>query len=416
MREAVIVSAVRTPIGRAHRGSLRHVRPEDLAALVIREVLARAPGVDAGQIDDVIFGCALPEGEQGLNIARIAALRAGLPTSVAGFTVNRFCASGLEAIALAAQRIMTGAADVIIAGGVESMSRVPMTGHRPSPHPELVAEWPEVYMGMGMTAERVAERYAISREEQDAYALASHQKAAIARRSGRFAAEIVPVPVTVTRWSDGKPVAEHLTLSEDEGIREDTSLEALARLKPAFRQGGSVTAGNASQVSDGSAAVVVMAAERAAALGLPARAVYRSFAVAGVDPEVMGIGPCRAVPLALARAGLGPADVDLIELNEAFAAQVLAVMRELELDPAVVNVNGGAIALGHPLGCTGARQTVTIIHEAERRSSRYGLVTMCVGGGMGAAAVFEFPGGRQGGLNASLDAGREEGPERRVAP
>lgn len=393
MRDAVIVAGVRTPIGRAHKGTLKDVRPDDLAAVVIKEAIARAPGVTADTIDDVIFGCAMPEGEQGLNLARIAAVLAGLPTSVPGFTVNRFCSSGLQAIALAAERIMLGQADVIVAGGVESMSRVPMTGFKPSPNPELVRSAPEVYMGMGLTAERVAEKYGVSREDQDAFALESHRRAAAAIDSGKFKDEIVPVEVKRTTFDGKRAVTETVTFDTDEGVRRDTSLEALANLRPAFKQGGTVTPGNASQVSDGAAAVVVMSAEKAAELGLAPMAVYRSFAVAGVDPDVMGIGPVGAVPKALKLAGIGLDDVDLIELNEAFAAQALPVMRELGMDHDKVNVNGGAIALGHPLGCTGARQTVTMMYEAARRGARYGLVTMCIGGGMGAAGVFEFVNG-----------------------
>lgn len=394
MRDAVIVAGVRTPIGRAHKGTLKDVRPDDLAAVVIKEAIARAPGVTADTIDDVIFGCAMPEGEQGLNVARIAAVLAGLPTSVPGFTVNRFCSSGLQAIALAAERIMLGQADVIVAGGVESMSRVPMTGFKPSPNPELVRSAPEVYMGMGLTAERVAEKYGVSREDQDAFALESHRRAAAAIDSGKFKDEIVPVEVKRTTFDGKRAVTETVTFDTDEGVRRDTSLEALANLRPAFKQGGTVTPGNASQVSDGAAAVVVMSAEKAAELGLAPMAVYRSFAVAGVDPDVMGIGPVGAVPKALKLAGIGLDDVDLIELNEAFAAQALPVMRQLGMDHAKVNVNGGAIALGHPLGCTGARQTVTLMYEAARRGARYGLVTMCIGGGMGAAGVFEFVNGK----------------------
>src|SRR5690606_19522031 len=324
---------------------------------------------------------------------RIAALRAGLPTSVAGVTVNRFCASGLQAVAMAAHRVMLGEADVIVAGGVESMSRVPMVGHRPSPNPDLVAQYPEVYMSMGQTAERVARRYQVSRDDQDAFALSSHRKAHAAAAAGRFRDEIVPVEVTVRSFDGTAAVQQQVVVDADEGIRPDTSLEALARLKPVFQRDGTVTAGNASPLTDGAAAVVVMSAERAAQLGLKAWAAFRSFAVAGVEPEYMGIGPCVAVPKALARAGMTVGALDLIELNEAFAAQALAVIRRLELDPERVNVNGGAIALGHPLGCTGARQVITLMYEAARRGARRGLVTMCVGGGMGAAGVFEFPGG-----------------------
>ncbi|HLT58926.1 MAG TPA: acetyl-CoA C-acyltransferase [Limnochordales bacterium] len=394
MREAVIVAGVRTPIGKAHRGTLKDVRPDDLAALVIREALRRAPGVAPDMVDDVILGCAMPEGEQGLNIARIASVLAGLPTSVPGFTVNRFCSSGLQAIALAAERIMVGQADVIIAGGVESMSRVPMTGFKLAPNPGLMQTAPEVYMGMGLTAERVAEKYNVSREEQDAFALASHRRAAAAIDGGKFIDEIVPVPVQRVTFDGKRAVTETVTFDTDEGVRRDTSMEALANLRPAFKQGGTVTAGNASQTSDGAAAVVVMAADQAEALGLSPMAVYRSFAVGGVDPDIMGIGPVEAVPKALKLAGITLDDVDLIELNEAFAAQALPVMRQLGMDHAKVNVNGGAIALGHPLGCTGARQTVTLMYEAARRGARYGLVTMCIGGGMGAAGVFEFVNGK----------------------
>jgi len=390
VRDAVIVAGVRTPIGKSHKGTLKDVRPDDLAALVIREAIHRAPGVSPDMIDDIILGCAMPEGEQGLNIARIAAIRAGLPPSVPGFTINRFCSSGLQAIALAAERIMLGHAEVILAGGVESMSRVPMTGFRLSPNPELVRTAPQVYMGMGLTAEEVAARYNVSRERQDAFALESHRRAAAAADSGRFQDEIIPVPVERVRWDGRRALKETVTLAHDEGIRRDTSMEALAQLRPAFKQGGTVTAGNASQTSDGAACVVVMSADKAQELGLSPRAVFRSFAVAGVEPEVMGIGPVAAVPKALRLAGLTLDDMDLIELNEAFAAQAVTVMERLGMNPEKVNVNGGAIALGHPLGCTGARQTVTIMYEAQRRNARYGLVTMCIGGGMGAAGVFEF--------------------------
>lgn len=390
MQEAVIVSGVRTPIARV-QGAIKDVRPDDLAALVIGEVIARTPGLEKSQIEDVILGCALPEGEQGLNIARLAAIRAGLPTSVPGFTVNRFCSSGLQAIAIAAERVMVDAAEVVIAGGVESMSRVPMMGFQPAPNPVLVQEYPQAYMAMGHTAEEVVRRYGVSREDQDAFALRSHQLAAEAIDSGRFAEETVPVEVE--RWvvEGGKPRRERTTFTVDEGVRRDTSLEALRNLRPAFRQNGTVTAGNSSQMSDGAAAVVVMSARRAQALGLRPKALYRSFAVGGVDPDVMGMGPVCAVPKALKQAGVGLQEIGLIELNEAFAAQSLQVIRELELNLEVVNVNGGAIALGHPLGCTGTRQTVTLMNEALRRKVRYGLVTMCVGGGMGAAGVFEFP-------------------------
>ena len=394
MEEAVIVTAVRTPIGKAHTGALKDARPDDLAALVIKEALARTPGLEPVDVEDVVLGCALPEGEQGLNVARIAAIRAGLPSSVPGFTVNRFCSSGLQAIAIAAERVMLGAADVIVAGGVESMSAVPIMGFRPAPNPVLVEEYPQLYMGMGYTAEEVAARWGVSREDQDAYALRSHVRTAAAIDGGRFDEETVRVEVE--RWvEDGEPDGdlrrEEITFRVDEGVRRDTSMEALAALRPAFRRGGSVTAGNSSQMSDGAAAVVVMSARRAGALGLTPKAAYRSFAVGGVAPDVMGVGPTVAVPKALRLASLRLQDVGLIELNEAFAAQSLQVMRELDMDEAIVNVNGGAIALGHPLGCTGARQTVTLLHEAARRQVRHGLVTMCIGGGMGAAGVFEFP-------------------------
>ncbi len=391
MRQAVIVSGVRTPVGKAHTGMLRGVRPDDLAAMVIKEAIARTPGLDKAEVEDVVMGCAFPEGEQGTNVARIAAIRAGLPTSVPGFTVNRFCSSGLQAIAIAAERIMLGAADVIVAGGVESMSRVPMNGFKPAPNPVLAEEYPQVYMGMGYTGEEVARRHEVSREDQDAFAFRSHQRAAKAIDEGRFVEE--SMPVEVEQWIEdgsGKPQKQSTIFKIDEGVRRDTSIEALAKLRPAFKLGGTVTAGNSSQMSDAAAAVVVMSARKAAALGLKPKAAYRSFAVGGVDPDVMGMGPTKAVPKALKLAGVSKQDIGLIELNEAFAAQSLAVIRELELDSEIVNVNGGAIALGHPLGCTGAKLTVTLMHEAARRKIRYGLVTMCIGGGMGAAGVFEF--------------------------
>ncbi|MBI4200534.1 MAG: acetyl-CoA C-acyltransferase [Chloroflexi bacterium] len=392
MEEAVIVTGLRTPIGKAHTGSLKDTRPDELAALVVRRVLEATPGLDKAEVDDVVLGCAMPEGEQGLNVARVAALRSGLPARVPGFTVNRFCSSGLQAIAIAAERIMVGAASVIVAGGVESMSRVPVMGFHPAPHPVLVREYPQLYMAMGQTAEEVAHRYEVSREHQDAFALRSHQRAAAAIDSGRFAQEIVPVEVLRWQQADGGELRqERVPFTTDEGVRRDTSQEKLAKLAPVFRRQGTVTAGNSSQMSDGAAAVVIMAARKAAALGLAAKAVYRSFAVAGVDPDIMGVGPVYAVPLALRQAGIRRQDLGLVELNEAFAAQSLEVMRALDLDPETVNVNGGAIALGHPLGCTGARQAVTLMREAARRKVRYGLVTMCVGGGMGAAGVFEFP-------------------------
>lgn len=391
MREAVIVSAVRTAVGKAPRGTLKDTRPDEMAAAVITEAVRRVPGLDPGAIDDVVLGCALPEAEQGLNVARIAALRAGLPYTVSGQTINRFCASGLQAVAAAAEHIMSGFADIIVAGGTESMSLMPgQAGHQFSPNPHLVEHWPDVYISMGLTAENVARKYGISREDQDAFAYRSHTRAADAIRSGRFTDETVAI--TVKRWEhngDGGPKAEDVVFSVDEGVRFDTSPEALAKLKPVFAKDGMVTAGNSSQTSDGAAAVVVMSADTAHRLGVQPLAVFRSFATAGVAPEIMGIGPVEAVPKAVRLAGLRLGDIDLIELNEAFAAQVLAVIRQLGLDPERVNVNGGAIALGHPLGCTGAKLTATLLHEMRRRKARYGLVTMCVGGGMGAAGVFE---------------------------
>jgi len=393
MRQAVIVSAVRTAVGKAPRGTLKDTRPDEMAAAAIAEAIRRVRGLDPAQVDDVVLGCALPEAEQGLNVARLAALRAGLPHTVPGQTVNRFCSSGLQAIAIAAEHIMAGFADVIVAGGTESMSLMPgQTGHTFAPNPHLVEHWPEVFTSMGLTAENVARQYGISREDQDAYALRSHTRAAEALRRARFADEIVPL--TVRRWEsdgDGRPQAQEVTFQTDEGVRFDTSLEALARLKPVFAKDGTVTAGNSSQTSDGAAAAVVMSDERASRLGLEPLGIFRAFAVAGVPPEIMGIGPVEAVPKALTLAGLRLDDMDLIELNEAFAAQTLAVIRQLGLDEEKVNVNGGAIALGHPLGCTGAKLTATLLYEMARRRSRYGLVTMCIGGGMGAAGIFERP-------------------------
>jgi acetyl-CoA acyltransferase len=389
MREAVIVSGARTAVGKAPKGALRGVHPADLAATVIKAAVEQVPSLDPREIDDVIVGCAMPEAEQGLNMARVALLRAGLPNEVAGQTVNRFCSSGLQTIALAAQQIMAGMGDTIIAGGAESMSAVPMTGHHFAPNPALAELNPDVYLGMGLTAENVAQQYGVSREEQDAFALRSHQRALRAIADSTFAAEIVPVEIENV-WFDGKAQRRETSVFDtDEGPRRDTSAEALARLKPVFAAKGSVTAGNSSQTSDGAAAVVVMSREKAEALGLKPLARFVSYAVAGVPPEVMGIGPVAAVPKALKLAGLSIEDIDLVELNEAFAAQSLAVIRKLELDEAKVNVNGGAIALGHPLGCTGAKLTVQLLHELHRRGGRYGLVTMCVGGGMGAAGIFE---------------------------
>ena len=393
MREAVIVSGVRTAVGKAPRGTLRQTRPEDMVAVVIKEAVARAKGLDPKEIEDVVIGCAFPEGEQGMNVARVALLRAGLPIEVSGQTVNRFCSSGLQAIAIAAQSIMCGWGEVMVAGGMESMSVVPMGGNKMAPNPHLIESMPEIYMGMGLTAEEVAEKYSVSREDQDRFAVASHQKAAAAIREGRFKGEIAPLNVSLKEMGpDGKVAKKDIVFDTDEGVRADTSLEALAKLRPAFKQGGSVTAGNSSQTSDAAAAVVVMEAGKAAKLGLRPLAVFRAFAVGGVGPEVMGIGPVEAIPKALKYAGLKLADIDLFELNEAFAAQSLAVIKTLGLDPARVNVNGGAVALGHPLGCTGAKLTVTLLSEMARRKVRYGIVTMCIGGGMGAAGVFERAG------------------------
>ncbi len=390
MREAVIVSGARTAVGRAHKGSLRTVRPDDMAAAAIQAAIERAPGLDPAMIEDVILGCALPEAEQGLNVARVAATRAGLPHTVPGQTVNRFCSSGLQTIALAAQQIMSGMGEVIVAGGTESMSMVPMVGNVFAPNPVLADLHPELYMGMGLTAENVAQQYGISREAQDEFAMRSHQNAAAAIRDGKFRDEIVPLDVTVTQvGASGGPESRSFRFDTDEGVRADTSLAALAGLKPVFAMGGSVTAGNSSQTSDGAAAVVVMDRERAEALGIQPLARFVSFAVAGVPPEIMGIGPVAAIPKALKLAGLTLADIDVIELNEAFAAQALAVIQELGIDIEKLNVNGGAIALGHPLGCSGAKLTVSLLHEMQRRGARYGLVTMCVGGGMGAAGILE---------------------------
>lgn len=389
MPEAVIVSGARTAVGKATKGSLRTVRPDDMAAAAIRAAVERAPGLDPNEIDDVIIGCAMPEAEQGLNVARLAAIRANLPDSVAAQTVNRFCSSGLQTIALAANQIMAGQGEVIVAGGTESMSMVSMSGNFFSPNPDLVDMNPEVYMPMGLTAEEVAQRFNVSRQDQDEFALRSHHNAATAIDAGKFNEEITPLEVSVTQFDGVRAVTRSYTFQADEGVRRDTSLEALAKLKPVFHAHGTITAGNASQTSDGAAAVVVMSADKAKALGLKPLARFVSFAVGGVPPEVMGIGPTVAVPKALKLAGLTLDQIDLIELNEAFAAQALAVIRALKMDLEKVNVNGGAIALGHPLGCTGAKLTVTLLHEMRRRNVRYGMVTMCIGGGMGAAGIFE---------------------------
>lgn len=388
MQNAVIVSAARTAVGKAPRGSLRTTRPDDMAAEVIKAVIERA-GIEANEIEDVILGCAFPEAEQGMNVARIALLRAGLPETVCGQTVNRFCSSGLQTIATAAQQIMAGMGEVIIAGGVESLSMVPMIGNKFVANPVLAEEYPGVYIGMGLTAENVARQYEITREEADAFALRSHQRAAAAQEAGKFNTEIVPLQVMI-KSGNGSTIQENsYTFDQDEGVRRDTSNEALAKLKPVFHVQGTVTAGNSSQTSDGAAAVLVMSEERAKALGLKPLARFVSFAVGGVRPEVMGIGPTVAIPKALDLAGLELKNIDLVELNEAFAAQALAVIREVGLDEERVNVNGGAIALGHPLGCTGAKLTVQMIHELKRRDAQFGLVTMCIGGGMGAAGVIE---------------------------
>jgi acetyl-CoA acyltransferase len=391
MPEAVVVSAVRTPVGRAPKGSLASTRPDDLAALAIVGALERVSALDRTEVEDVILGCAQPEGEQGWNIARMAALRAGLPVEVSGATVNRLCASGLEAIAQANMRIRSGICKVVVAGGTESMSMLPMGGLKPSPNPWLAENYPAALLTMGLTAERVAKHYKVSREDQDAFSLGSHQKAIAAQKTGRFNDELIPVRVTtaVPGARAGKPAVTESVFGADEGPRADTSADALAKLKPAFHAQGTVTAGNASQTSDGAAATVLMDAERAKQLGIPPLGRLVAYAVAGCLPEEMGVGPIYAIPKVLKQAGLKLDDIGLIELNEAFAAQALAVMRELGIDPERTNVNGGAIALGHPLGCTGAKLTATLLGEMRRRSVRYGMVTMCVGGGMGAAGIFE---------------------------
>jgi acetyl-CoA acyltransferase len=390
MREAVIVSAVRTAVGKAPKGTLRASRPDDLGAIAIQGALDRVPNLDKKEVEDVIIGCAMPEAEQGMNVARICALRAGLPIESAAMTVNRYCASGLQSIALAAERIRGGGAEVVIAGGTESMSLVPMGGNKISINPWLEEHYPDSYLSMGLTAERVARHYGISREEADQFALASHQKALAAVAACKFAQEIVPVPVTfLTPDGKSKLKKTEIEFKVDEGPRADTSLEALAKLKPAFHTKGTVTAGNSSQTSDGAAAAVVMSGQRAQELGLKPLARFVAFAYAGCLPEEMGIGPVYAIPKALKLAGLTLDQIDLIELNEAFAAQSLAVIKTLGLDMARVNVNGGAIALGHPLGCTGAKLTAGLLQEMKRRNAKYGMVTMCVGGGMGAAGIFE---------------------------
>ena len=401
MREAVIVSSVRTAVGKATKGTLRATRPDDLAAAAIKEAVSRAKGLEAKEIEDVVMGCAMPEAEQGMNMARIASLRAGLPVEASAMTINRFCSSGLQAIAIAAERIMAGHGEVAVAGGAESMSMVPMGGNKVAPNPWLMDNYPDAYLGMGLTAENLAKKYGITREQSDEFSFASHQKALAAIAAGKFRDEIVPVAVSYTvleASADGagpgaangsKPKTVRVSFDTDEGPRADTSVEVLGKLKPAFHAHGVVTAGNSSQMSDGAAAAVVMSAERARSLGLKPLARFVAFAVAGCLPEEMGVGPVYAIPKALKIAGLALDQIDVIELNEAFAAQALTVIKLAGLDTARVNVNGGAIALGHPLGCTGAKLTATILRELERRNARYGLVTMCVGGGMGAAGIFE---------------------------
>lgn len=389
-KEVVIVAAARTAAGKANKGSLRFIHPDTLGGEVIRDILKRAPSVQPEMVDDVIMGCAFPEASQGLNIARQCALLGGLPPSVPAATVNRFCSSGLQTIAQASERILAGGADIIIAGGVESMSQVPMGGYVVQPNPELVDNYPEIYINMGLTAEKVAEKYGVSREEQDSFAYRSHKRAVEAWDQGRFEGQITPIEVTEKKVTAGGAVEEDsFRFEQDEGPRRDTSEEVLSKLNPVFKQGGTVTAGNSSQMNDAAAAVMVMTRKKAEELGLEPMARYVGYSVAGVPPEIMGIGPVEAIPKVLDRTGLKLDDIDLIELNEAFAAQSVAVIREVGLDEDIVNVNGGAIAMGHPLGCTGAKLTTQILYEMQRRDSRYGMVTMCVGGGMGAAGIFE---------------------------
>jgi acetyl-CoA acyltransferase len=391
MKDAVIVAIARTAVGKAYKGTLANTRPDDMAAAVITEVLKRVPGLEPAEIEDVVLGCAMPEAEQGMNVARIASLRAGLPHSLSAMTVNRFCSSGLQSIAIGADTIRTGATEIVLAGGTETMTMIPMGGHKIVPNPYLVDNYPDAYLGMGLTAERLATRYEISRQQQDEFSLRSHLNAVAAIEAGKFKDEIVPLKVKQDRLNaKGKKEVTELVFEVDEGPRKDTTLEALAKLKPAFKVNGTVTAGNSSQMSDGAAVAVVMSADRAASLNLKPIARFVAFATAGVEPEEMGIGPVKAIPKALKIAGLKISDIELIELNEAFAAQALSVMKVLELDPERVNVNGGAIALGHPLGCTGAKLTATLLYELQRRNGRYGIVSMCVGGGMGAAGIFEM--------------------------
>jgi acetyl-CoA acyltransferase len=391
MREAVIVSAVRTPVGKAKKGTLKDMRPDDMAAAVIAEAVRRTPGLKGEEIDDVILGCAMPEAEQGMNVARIASLRAGLPAEASAITINRFCSSGLQSIAFAAERIQCGSAEVVVAGGTESMSMVPMAGHKFSPNPYLTDSYPDVYLSMGLTAENLARKYQILREEQDRFSLQSHQKAVEALSKGYFRTETLPLDVPIESFGiNGKKQTRSIRFEQDEGPRADTSLDALAKLKPAFHAQGTVTAGNASQMSDGAAAATVTSREKASERGWEPLGRFVAYATAGVKPEEMGIGPVFAIPKALKLAGLKLADIGLIELNEAFAAQALAVIRAAGLDPDKVNVNGGAIALGHPLGCTGAKLTAALLNEMRRRQVQFGMVTMCVGGGMGAAGIFEL--------------------------
>jgi acetyl-CoA acyltransferase len=390
MRDAVIVSAVRTAVGKAPKGTLRDTRPDETGAAVIREAIARVEGLEPQEIEDVIMGCAMPEAEQGMNVTRSAAIRAGLPVETSAMTINRFCSSGLQSIAIAADKIRTGGAEVIVAGGLETMSMIPMGGHVIRPNPYLVEHYPDFYLNMGLATENVARKYEVSREEQDAFALQSHRRAARALDEEKFKDEVVPMTVTFEELDEkGRKQKREMTFDKDEGVRRDSSIEGLAKLKPAFHVKGTITAGNASQMSDGAAAAVVMSDARAKELGLKPMARFVAYATAGCPPEEMGIGPVFAIPKALKLAGLTLDQIDLIELNEAFAAQSLAVIKQLGLDIEKVNVNGGAIALGHPLGCTGAKLTATILRELERRQGRYGMVTMCVGGGMGAAGIFE---------------------------
>lgn len=390
MTDAVIVSAVRTAVGKAPKGTLRNTRPDEMGAAVIKEAASRVPGLELSEIEDVIMGCAMPEAEQGMNVARAAAIRAGLPVETSAMTINRFCSSGLQSIAMAADRIKSGGAEVIVAGGLETMSMIPMGGHIIRPNPYLVDHYPDFYLNMGLATENVARKFEVTREEQDAFALRSHQRAGAALDADKFRDETVALNVTLEELdAKGKKQRREVVFDKDEGVRRDTSAEGLAKLKPAFHVKGTITAGNASQMSDGAAAAIVMSAERAKSLGAKPMARFVAYATAGCPPEEMGIGPVFAIPKALKLAGLSLSDIDVIELNEAFAAQSLAVIKTLGIDPEKVNVNGGAIALGHPLGCTGAKLTATILRELERRNGRYGMVTMCVGGGMGAAGIFE---------------------------